>query len=213
MKIRHIIFDFDGTLIDSASSILLSIAHILHQNNIKLKVKLSTELIGPPLMNTLELITGIRDADLLETIASKFKIHYDNYGYKQTREYPNITHTLATLNAREILLYVATNKRDYPTKKIISMFGWSPFFSDLYSLDTVIPPFLSKSNLVAYLIDKHSIDPVTAVYIGDHKTDLKVAKDNRLKFAAAGWGYGSWLESECELLIETPEAMTNIFFR
>jgi len=165
---KNIIFDLDGTLIDSSSSILGSFAEAFRQHGITPARPLTPELIGPPLMQCLALIAGHDDADTLAALAQAFKQHYDSEGYKQTTVFPDIERMLALL-ARDHNLYIGTNKRIYPTRRILDHLGWGAYFQEVYALDY--------------------FHPAVTKYIGDRVEDGMAAEAHQLAFAMVTWGY------------------------
>lgn len=185
---KNIIFDLDGTLIDSSSSILGSFAEAFRQHGIKPARPLTAELIGPPLMQTLSLIAGHDDADTLATLAQAFKQHYDSEGYKLATVFPDIEPMLALL-ARDHNLYIGTNKRIYPTRRILEHLGWDAYFQEVYALDYFHPAVPNKATMVGNIIAAHGMDKAETMYIGDRLEDGMAAEANQLAFAMVTWGY------------------------
>lgn len=195
-KLKHLIFDLDGTLIDSAPSILAGFAGALKIHGLTPRVALSDKLIGPPLKETLRIVSGVDDPEQLQALADSFKAYYDDQGYQQSGVYPGIAKMLETLQGRGLTLHIATNKRLNPTLKILSHFGWAPWFTHVYALDVQNPPFAHKTAMVAGLLAQQGIAPESAIYIGDKAEDGEAAKANDLPFIAVHWGYGGFTGHE-----------------
>ena len=79
---QAIIFDLDGTLIDSRAAILDAFGKVLAEQGIAPQIALSAVRIGPPLSETLRELTGSDDQALLGALAEEFKAHYDSTGYQ-----------------------------------------------------------------------------------------------------------------------------------
>ncbi len=186
---KHLIFDLDGTLIDSAPSILASFAHAFAIKNIETKVPLTPAVIGPPLMQTLAKLSGVDDVDVLSDLALKFKSHYDSEGHKQTLVYEGVEHFLQSQKALGAGLYIATNKRYVPTVKIMQHLTWEHYFSGVFALDYYTPALASKSQMVGRLLSDLNIEPTQALYIGDRYEDGVAAEENGLEFVLVSWGY------------------------
>jgi phosphoglycolate phosphatase len=89
-------------------------------------------------------------------------------------------------------LYIATNKRLIPTKKILDYLSWNSFFSAVYSIDSnTEKPFKNKGEMIRALLNNEMIDLKSAVYIGDRDDDYEAANKNGLPCILVEWGYGS----------------------
>ncbi len=190
MSVMHILFDLDGTLIDSAPSILSGFARVLDQHRISPRCELTQALIGPPLIETLRRISGIDDPEILQGLADDFKRYYDETGYRETREYPGTTESLNNLCHGGASLYVVTNKRIMPTRRIIEFLHWGEFFKGLYSQDAFDPAVKSKADVIKRVMTLHTMPRENTVYVGDREEDREAAKAIRIAFYLAGWGYG-----------------------
>ena len=187
--ITDIIFDLDGTLIDSAPSILESFKIALEVNNIEPICQLNSDLIGPPLMETLTKITGISDVLTLNKLADDFKKYYDLGGYKSTKPFFGVGELLKECNFSGFRLHIATNKRLVPTTLILEHLGWRECFKSIYALDSKSPSFRDKGAMLSALLDVEKISPNSAFYVGDRVEDYHSAIDNNLNFLGATWGY------------------------
>lgn len=191
MQSRSIIFDLDGTLIDSQDSILNAIRITLNELGVEAQVPVAKELIGPPLIKTLAKITAIKDSLVLNAIANKFKQHYDSVGCIEALAYSGIQYLLESLRSLDYVLYIATNKRSIPTNKILDHLSWASLFAVVYSIDmNSDKPFNSKGEMIAGLLSNEYIDPKRALYIGDRDEDYWAAKENGLRCILVDWGYG-----------------------
>lgn len=188
-RITDVIFDLDGTLIDSAPSILAGFATTLEAHGIEPAIPLTEALIGPPLREILSELSGIRDEVQLGMMIEEFKQHYDVSGYKETVTFPGVDDMLNDLHDAGFRLHIATNKRLRPTRLILEHLGWATLFGAVYAADSRIPSFGSKREMLSALIESEGISPAQAVYVGDRSDDRNAATDNALGFIAATWGY------------------------
>jgi phosphoglycolate phosphatase len=188
-RVADVIFDLDGTLIDSAPSILACFTAVLAEHRIEPVRPLTEALIGPPLRETLRQLSGVEDGRRLEAMIEAFKRHYDGGGYKASRVFPGVDNMLRELSTSGLSLHIATNKRSNPTRLILEYLGWAELFSRVYTSDYRTPPFSSKSEMLSVLVDSEGLSPERAVYVGDRSDDKKAAVDNGLIFIAATWGY------------------------
>lgn len=189
-EIKNIIFDLDGTLIDSSSSILSAMSQTLKHFSYKPIKSLDSSLIGPPLRDTLKIISGEVDSEKLTHLVKYFKKSYDNEAYALSTSYPGINELLDALFLSGKKLYIATNKRMIPTRKLIDFFGWEKYFENVYAIDKNMPSYSNKSHMLFSMIADLNLYPANCVYIGDHMMDAKAADLSALPFVYANWGYG-----------------------
>ncbi len=188
-KINTIIFDLDGTLVDSAPGVISCLSSVFSKNNITPKRELNTGSIGPPLADIIRSSSDIEDDTQLEKIVNDFKRCYDSEGYKNTNVFPGVHEMLLDLSNNNFTLYIATNKRDKPTKLMIDYFSWGDFFSEIYSVDMNDSLFSSKSDMVLQVLHNNKLKPENVVYIGDTVDDKKSARNAGVGFIYAYWGY------------------------
>lgn len=189
---QHYIFDLDGTLIDSAPAILDAFAATLAAAGLPPRRRLDDALIGPPLLATLEMISGVSDAARLAEMAADFRRRYDGELAAATPLYPGVLPALRGLAAQGSSLHIATNKRARPTGLILEASGIAGWFRSVHSLDTPPLPHRDKSAMLAALLAEQGIAAASACYVGDRHEDALAAAANQLTFLAAGWGYGAW---------------------
>ena len=187
----HIVFDLDGTLIDSAPAILASFRAAFAHTGIAPAVTIDESVIGPPLTETLQLLSGSDDPALIGRLAEAFKVSYDGAGYRETTAYAGVGELLAELAGAGLTLSIATNKRIHPTRLILDHLGWREHFAHVYALDLISPRLPNKAAMIARLLADQGIAKEQAIYIGDRSEDGESADANGLPFIAVTWGYGS----------------------
>ena len=207
---KIIIFDLDGTLIDSSTSILESLAYAFSSCSLEPIRPFNADIIGPPLMETLSILSGISDKDVLEKLAEEFKSHYDTFGFQKTIVFPGINKMLNRLKDTGLPMYIATNKRILPTIKIINYLNWNEIFEEVYSLDSFSPSASSKSEVLSKLVDSNKLLKDNVVYIGDREEDSLAAIANNIPFLMVSWGYDGAEENLIDKdKINTPSDLYN----
>jgi phosphoglycolate phosphatase len=186
----HVIFDLDGTLIDSAEAILASLHGAFAECGLTPVRSIEASIVGPPLGETLKLLAGCENPNLIAQLTDAFKRSYDTDGTLKTEAYPDVGDMLRALRTAGMKLSIATNKRIYPTRLIIEHLGWSELFDSVYALDILSPPLPHKAAMLGRLLTDKEIDIHRAVYVGDRIEDFEAAEANGLPFIAATWGYG-----------------------
>lgn len=196
MRLSHVIFDLDGTLIDSAPSILASIQAAFEAVGLRPTKELEPWLIGPPLAETISNLLGNQDAHRLSEVLECFKSHYDESGYRKSHVYEGVPEMMDTLSQLGMRLLVATNKRIGPTLKIMDHLDWAHRFNGVYALDYFDPPLGKKSELLGRLLIDLGLDANDLIYVGDRLEDALAAQENCIPFILVTWGYGDAPEGD-----------------
>ncbi len=191
-KAKSIIFDFDGTLIDSAPSILTGFEHVLKANGIEPLTPLVSSIIGPPLIQTLKKLSGINDEKKILKMAEQFKEYYDVEGCLLSKPYDDVDHGLKKLVEDNFELHIATNKRYIPTINIIKHLNWDNLFVSVYTLDKAGAAFKTKSDVIKKQIEDFTLSVDQVTYVGDRLEDMEAAQSNKLNFLGVSWGYGDF---------------------
>ena len=192
MPPRSILFDFDGTLIDSAPGILASFEAALRRTGLTPAVPLVASLIGPPLPVTAAALVGRDDPVAIAALIAAFRTDYDEAGYRATAVYEGIPQLLDGLAAAGIALRIVTNKRIAPTRRILGHLSWTHFFTEVHALDATEPPAPHKPAMVAAVLRDATLQAKETWMVGDSAEDRRAAEVNGLRFFAAAWGYGAW---------------------
>ena len=98
---------------------------------------------------------------------------------------------LAQLAAAGARLFIVTNKRLVPTRRILEALGLAHFFTGIHTRDESEPPAPSKSAVTHSVIARYAIDCDRACFVGDSQEDAAAARENGLAFIHAAWGYGT----------------------
>jgi phosphoglycolate phosphatase len=191
---RRILFDLDGTLIDSAPSILRSLEAVFADSHLTPCRPFSADLIGPPLGETMRGLLTPQDEYRADALVEAFKQHYDNADHRLTCVYDGVPAMLRALSEAGITLTIATNKRIAPTIRILADVGWSDYFDGVFSLDYFIPPLRSKSEMLQRLV--RDLEGGVCLYVGDRDEDGQAAAAAGLPFLLVRWGYGGSGNSE-----------------
>jgi len=189
LKARALIFDLDGTLIDSAQSIKSSISVSFERAGAVPNRPLDKIKIGPPLRDIMSSLVDKETRHLLPNLIQSFITHYDEVGYRSVRAYDGVSEMLERLRDERWLLYIGTNKRIEPTRKIVKLFGWGKLFNGVYSLDSFLPKLSNKSDLLRSLVDRLDLERDNTLYVGDRREDAEAALNNGITSILVDWGY------------------------
>lgn len=191
MRFTDLLFDLDGTLVDSAAPILESFRLAIERCGAPLVTPLDRSVIGAPLVATLRRLTGVADETELAALATAFRVTYDGEGVRATQGYPGLGGVLRELRGEGLRLYVVTNKRIVPTGAILRRLDLGDYFTGVYALDAISPPRADKCALVGIVLERHTLTAASCALVGDTTEDAAAAHANGLPFIAATYGYGS----------------------
>lgn len=192
MKYKNILFDLDGTLIDSAPGIVESFSFAFNKIYGEECSKEIKSLIGPPINEVLHAVNGETDSTIIKEFVDAFKLHYDNEGFKKSQLFENVSEVLKSLINDRLELYIATNKRKKPTNLILDYLNLNQYFKGVYCPDSFELVFENKINLVQNLISSFTLEKSESLFVGDTSHDGIAAAANGLDFALVEYGYGSY---------------------
>ena len=184
---KAIIFDFDGTLVDSEITIyqcFQSITSYLAPERVDYAKNI---LIGPPLRDTASEILGPNHQNKLDEFVILFIEMHDEHAIKNTQPYSGVVETLNKLSLKGISMAVATNKRYAPTIKLINHFGWQEYFNSIECSDTK-NQIRNKDEMIREILKNNNFSK--AFFVGDTVNDGLSANLNQLPFILARYGYG-----------------------
>jgi phosphoglycolate phosphatase len=187
----HVIFDLDGTLVDTHPGIAEAFAAAMQEILPRVPLPSFIHLIGPPVREVFRKALAIHDEALLDTLNKAFRNHYDNSCWKKAEPYSGIPKLLRYLQNQGATCSVLTNKPTLPTKKILDHLNLSCYFSKVISPDSKSPNFQIKSEAAAYLLSLLNLNFTETWMIGDSEDDAVAAAACDFKFIAAAYGYGN----------------------
>lgn len=192
----HLIFDLDGTIINSRPGILFSLRKaVLHVFPDSHPESLEFTISGP-VKQMLERALPDATKEEVEDIEAVFRTLYDKEGWKMTELYPGVMETIKVIREHGIRMYIVTNKPCLPAMGIISKLNLTPFFIEVVCPDSRRPAFREKTESIRYLLEKLGIPGDQAVCIGDTQEDLSAAIATGVPFIGVEYGYGSFRDQK-----------------
>lgn len=188
--IKLILFDLDGTLIDSLKDLAEAVNHALRLRGLPLhSVAEYRRMVGHGVRNLVKqaLPEGADDA-LVDSALTDFKAYYQAHIDVHTRPYPGIPELLTDLQARGIQLAVVSNKFQEGTEYLINRFFPAIRFVAILG-NRPSAPLKPDPEIVQEVLRKANVQPADALLVGDSPTDMKTAANGGIESIAVTWGY------------------------
>ncbi len=207
MKIA--IFDMDGTLIDSAKDITISINEVRQVNYglEGLSEAFVVEAINREHRNLAKLFYGTENYEQHDK--ELFEAHYHEQCIQNVRLYEGIRESIYALKDKEVHLSVATNA---PTKfacRMLEHCGVSSAFDFIIGADKVSKPKPDKEMLESILKGYGYQQGHRALMIGDNSKDMQAASHAGIEAAFATWGFSP--VSEYHKTLSSPFEIVELF--
>ena len=182
------LLDFDGTLVDSEKAIKTCYL-IVGQELIPERCNfIETMVIGPTLDESSRMILTNKKLHLLDAFKHRFQKLYDEELVFKTPRYPYVDETLKKLQSQGDHLCIVTNKRAYPTLKLIDHYGWHNLFEWVACIDQY--PFAQNKSELISLKNIHQNQYDKVYLVGDTLNDALAAQVHDIAFIYAYYGYG-----------------------
>jgi HAD superfamily hydrolase (TIGR01549 family) len=170
------IFDFDGTLVDSAPGIVDVMKIVVDEY--KLSHSIFEEwrlLIGVPLMRQMEIIFPERNEEFWLEVATRYREIYDKQAIEICPPFPSLMHMLQKLASHKIKISIATSKRRHLVEAVLDYHNITDFFSLVVGAQDV-HNHKPHPESVFHTLEKLSMQKEDAVVIGDSTYDLDMAR-------------------------------------
>jgi phosphoglycolate phosphatase len=183
---RLVLFDLDGTLVDSAPGIWSSVRAAAGELGLPQPTPAQlTAMIGPPLQDGFATALGL-PPELVPLAVDAYRAHYAAGALLDVTVYPGIPELLDELRARDAVLAVATSKPEVFAVRVLEATGLLTRFASVHGA-TLDGSVRHKDEVVAAALAAHpaGTDPVL---VGDRAQDVRGAAVHGLPCIGAGWG-------------------------
>ena len=196
MTVSSLIFDLDGTIIDSRDGVLASFAFAAQEVFPRRAFDPTQVVLGPPVKRMFQITFPTATDPEADALVAAFRRHYDAEGALLTKLFEGAEKTLAECARRGLSLHIATNKPLRISKVILAHLGMDKHFQTVLASDSIHPPFPNKAALTRHLLQSAQLTPSETIYIGDSTEDAMAAEENGLRFIFATYGYGKLTEEQ-----------------
>lgn len=215
MKTKLVIFDLDGTLLDSIDDLAASTNHALQLHGYPQHERAAYRyFVGNGVRKLIEraLPEDARQADNINRLLQDFLAYYQTHKTVYTRPYQGIPETLAQLHAAGIQLAVASNKYHQGTLELIHHYFGEKLFSIVLGQREGIPVKPDPA-IVHDILTQTTLPANRTLYVGDSGVDMQTAINSRLTSIGVTWGFRPRTELEAnsaDYIINSPSELLPI---
>lgn len=206
---KLIIFDADGTLIDSENDVFLSFNYILKKNlNIKISKEEFKKLAGLPLEDVFKGALPEDKKKLNIELTKQFRKYYidEKHFLDTTTLFLGVKETIKKLKEDGFIMAIASSKPTRALNYMIEFFNFTQF--DIV-IGTAESSFKHKPNpeIIENILDKLKVSKEDAIIVGDSYVDVLVAKNAGIDSIALTYGY----DTKENLIKYTPDYIIDDF--
>lgn len=189
-----LIFDLDGTLVDTAPDLTHALNHVLASIN-RPRVALDDvrHMVGHGAMAMIKLGTAatgeeITDEEERQILLNRYLEYYGAHIFEESRIFPNMVETLDHFRALDHSLAICTNKPTAMSVQLIEAMGLSDYFKANLGADSVAQRKPHADHLLETIRQAGGVQG-RAIMIGDSETDFKTARNAGIPIILVDFGY------------------------
>ena len=208
MPSRAVLFDFDGTLADTAPDLAAAVNRMRVEQGLEaLPIERLRPFASAGARGLVHAAFGVKPGDAdYAALRETFLEYYAETVCNQTRLFPGIAELLKELKARAIAWGIVTNKATRFTERIIEALNLKP---DCVACGDTTAHLKPHPASLLHAAEQLKLAPGLCCYLGDDLRDMKAAHAAGMRAIAVGWGYhhpdsggpGTW---EAAVVIEHP---------
>ena len=187
MKYKAVLFDMDGTLLDTLADMAAAVNHILSVHGYPLRtVEEVRAFVGNGARKLMERalppdVTG----DAFEALLEEYRQRYEAHACVKTAPYPGVPAVLAALHRAGVRCAVVSNKPDGATRELAArFFPGLPAFGQRDGI-----PAKPAPDMVYHALAELGVEASAAAYVGDSEVDVALARNAKLPLVAVSWGF------------------------
>lgn len=212
-KYKAIVFDLDGTLINTLEDLMDSVNFALEKYGFpKRSLEEIRTFVGNGMRRLVNLSVPNGTAeDISDACFEAFKAHYKTNCMNKTKPYDGIGELIEKIKALGIKTAVVTNKRQDSAQVIIRSFFGENIETVIGQIDGVAQK--PEPDGVWLALEKLGVERKNAVYIGDSEVDCLTAKNSGLPIIGVTWGFRerkTLEENGADFIVDMPEEILNM---
>ncbi len=191
MKYKLIIFDLDGTVLDTLDDLMNSVNYALRKNSLPERSREEVRtFVGNGIRLLIErAVPGGTVIGITDKVFADFKEHYAVHSCDNTRPYEGINELLTVLNEKGIKTAVVSNKADFAVQTLSER-----YFAGLFAVSVGERENIARKpapDSVNAVIEMLGGDKKSSVYVGDSEVDIETALNAGIPCISVDWGFRS----------------------
>jgi phosphoglycolate phosphatase len=215
MKPKAIVFDLDGTLLNTIDDLAFSVNTVLARHGFPAHEAEAYKYFvgnGAKLMVARAIPEAQRSEETVAQCVSEVREVYNKHMLDNTCPYDGVPELLEDLNKRDIALAVLSNKPDWATRLLVEhYFGRDTFACVRGAVDGVaLKPDPQASRMIAETLN---VKPVDFLHVGDSATDMQTAQASGMTAVGALWGFRTkdeLVSNGAQFCVEIPEELLKL---
>ncbi len=188
---KLIIFDCDGTLVDSQTNIIMAMNDSFVRHNLALpEPNAVRRIVGLSLVEAVQALLPTAEYDFQVSVAEDYKNAFHRLrGAVMVEEplYPGTRAIIEQLHAQNYKLGVATGKSDRGLAMVLKIHGLSDYFCTLQTADR--HPSKPHPSMIIEAMRDADAAPESTIMIGDTTFDIEMAINANVRAVGVDWGY------------------------
>ena len=187
MPIKLIMFDLDGTLVDTSKDITNALNYAIKPYGLKdLTVEDTIKMVGEGITRLIEKVLSDEKSQWRDEVIKRFLAYYSEHLIDYSSVYPHVRETLEKLNGYKKA--VISNKKENLSMKLLDKLGLLKHFNLVIGSDTTSERKPSPIPVI-HVFTKLCIDPHESIIVGDSNYDIEAGKKAGIKTVAVTYGY------------------------
>ena len=212
MKHKLVLFDLDGTLLDTLDDLSEAVNHALAKRGFPNHSRDEyMKMVGHGVRNLVKqaLPSELQEDDVLVDAAlADFKEYYTAHIDIHTHPYPGMRELVEELHRNGVFLAIASNKFQEGTEYLVrKFFPGIPFVAVMGNRPGF--PLKPDPEIVGEVLRKAGVKPEEAILVGDSPTDMKTAANGGIDAIAVSWGYRPMREYPDLTVVDSAEELKN----
>lgn len=209
MKFRAIIFDLDGTLIDSLEDLADAMNNVLKKNRFPAHPADAYKyFIGDGMEKLVERALPVeqRDPETIARCIAAMKREYPGQGGHKTRPYEGIPEVIEAFHRAGLKMAILTNKPDGPTREVVSKLLPKQYFEAVRGAGPEFPLKPDPAGAL-HLVERFAVAPAQCLFLGDSAVDMQTASKTGIYAAGVLWGFRTadeLISAGARMLVKSP---------